>query len=77
MLIITPMSNILIVGSGAREHAIVRAFKRSPQNPSLFCFASSNNPGIKNICVGYEAGKITEADTLRDEVVFIPPVQGG
>ncbi|MBT3949420.1 phosphoribosylamine--glycine ligase [Candidatus Parcubacteria bacterium] len=74
------MSNILIVGSGAREHAIVRAFKRSPQNPSLFCFASSNNPGIKNICVGYEAGKITDPEAVLNfakangiELAFIGP----
>jgi len=72
--------NILLIGSGAREHAIARAFKRSPQNPDLFCFASSNNPGIKQLCTGYESGKITEPQAVLDfakkndiELAFIGP----
>ena len=46
---------ILIVGSGAREHAIAKALHRSTQNPDIFCFASTLNPGIKkpdNCCKG-------------------------
>ncbi len=52
--------NILLIGSGAREHAVARAIKRSPQNPTLFCFGSSNNPGIKKLCDGYGVGKIAD-----------------
>ncbi|TAN34259.1 amidophosphoribosyltransferase [Patescibacteria group bacterium] len=52
--------DILIIGSGAREHAIARAVVRSPQKPRLFCFASSNNPGIRELSVGYAVGKITD-----------------
>ncbi len=32
------MSNILLIGNGAREHAIAEAIMRSPQNPRLFSF---------------------------------------
>jgi len=45
--------NILLIGSGAREHAIARAIKKSPQNPKLFCLGSNNNPGISKISDGY------------------------
>ncbi|MBI5221460.1 MAG: phosphoribosylamine--glycine ligase, partial [Candidatus Magasanikbacteria bacterium] len=56
--------NILLVGSGAREHAIARAIKKSKHENNLFCFASSNNPGIKSLCQGYEVGKISDPTSV-------------
>lgn len=45
---------ILIVGSGAREHALVETIVRSTGNnrhaPELFCIGSHRNPGIETIC---------------------------
>jgi len=38
--------NILLVGNGAREHAIAEAIMRSNRSPSLFVYMKANNPGI-------------------------------
>jgi len=51
---------ILIVGSGAREHAIAVALARSPQMPSLICFSGARNPGIAALSTAYGIGSITD-----------------
>lgn len=52
--------NILIIGSGAREHAIAAALHRSPQHPAIFCCGTSLNPGIKQMAEAYWTGDITD-----------------
>ena len=51
---------ILIVGSGAREHAIAIALARSPQQHKLVCFSTARNPGIVSLCCAYGIGSITD-----------------
>ena len=41
---------ILIVGSGAREHAIARALQKSPKQKTLYCLATNANPGLQELC---------------------------
>jgi len=41
---------ILVLGSGAREHSIIKAIERSSKPNEIFCIASNMNPGITNLC---------------------------
>ena len=49
---------ILIVGSGAREHAIAKALAASSKNPTLFCCGTTKNPGIALLTEDYWQGDI-------------------
>jgi phosphoribosylamine--glycine ligase len=55
---------ILIVGSGAREHAIARALQRSPQKPQIFCCGTHHNPGIQALTTNYWVGDISDIEAV-------------
>ncbi len=52
--------NILLVGSGAREHAIARSIKKSNTHSKIYCFATNRNPGIEKISASLEIGRIDD-----------------
>lgn len=56
--------NILIVGSGAREHAMAKAFARSATPSKLFCFGTSHNPGISSLTTQYATGDLCACETI-------------
>lgn len=56
--------NILLVGSGAREHAIARALKKSSHNSNLYCFGNGHNPGIQEVSAGYAVGKLNDVAAI-------------
>jgi len=58
--------NILVIGSGAREHAIVRAVERSPKNKKIFCLGSNVNPGIAELCADFTVANINHTQTITD-----------
>ena len=43
------MARVLLIGNGAREHAIAEAIMRSRDNPKLFSYMKANNPGIASL----------------------------
>jgi len=43
------MPGVLLVGNGAREHAIAEAIMRSSHDPKLFSYMKTNNPGIATL----------------------------
>ena len=51
---------ILLLGSGAREHAIARALACSPQNPAIACLAANKNPGIQKLAEQFKVGSISD-----------------
>ena len=53
-------NKILVIGSGAREHAIVRALDRSEQDKKIYCLASNMNPGIAERCDELTVGNIND-----------------
>ena len=68
---------ILVVGAGGREHALVRALKRSPATPELLC--APGNPGIAEdarllaIAVDDVAGLADAAEQESCDLVVIGP----
>lgn len=60
------MINILIIGSGAREHAIARALSRSKHKASIYCCGTSHNPGIEEITSAYWVGDINNIEKITN-----------
>jgi phosphoribosylamine--glycine ligase len=58
------MPNILLVGNGAREHALAEAISRSEQKPRLFSFMKTNNPGIASLSEKITLGSYADLDAI-------------
>ena len=52
--------NVLLIGSGAREHAIAKAINRSKIETFLYCLGSNMNPGIAELCNEFTIGNIND-----------------
>ncbi|MCD5409223.1 MAG: phosphoribosylamine--glycine ligase [Methanocellales archaeon] len=72
--------NILIVGSGGREHAIAEALTRSRHHPTMYAVMKNRNPGIARLCEDIliaeevDISKITGyADKIKTDLAIIGP----
>ena len=56
---------ILLIGSGAREHAIAMALNRASQEKSIHCLASNMNPGVAQLCTEIKIGDYNDPEFVR------------
>jgi len=56
---------ILLIGSGAREHAIAMALNRASQEKSIHCLASNMNPGVAQLCTEIKIGDYNDSGFVR------------
>ena len=59
------MLNILVIGSGAREHAIVRSLSGSSKKKEIYCLATNYNPGIAQVCKEISVADINDPETVK------------
>ena len=62
------MIRVLLVGSGAREHAIASSLAKS-SNSELYAAMSSRNPGIMKLAKDTQVMKITDAKSVSDYAI--------
>ena len=58
--------NILLIGNGAREHAIAEAVMRSHNSPVLFAYMKSNNPGIAALAERSFLGNYHDLQAIKE-----------
>ncbi len=67
------MIKVLLMGNGAREHSIAEAIRNSPQNPELFSYMKSNNPGIGSFSKKCEIGEYDDLERIKNFANQIKP----
>ncbi len=69
--------DILVVGGGGREHAIIRALKKSPRCGKLYCTPGNGGIQADAVCFDVAAtdipGVVALARQLQVELVFVAP----
>jgi len=58
------MTHVLLIGNGAREHAIAEAIRRSAQTSRLYSFMKTNNPGIASLSEKIRLGRYDEPEAI-------------
>lgn len=65
---------VLLIGNGAREHALAEAIVRSREKPQLIVYADKINPGLIKIASTYElTPKLTDFTKLPDIIAREKP----
>lgn len=64
---------VLLVGHGAREHAIAVALRRSRQEPRIFAYMSIPNPGLRRIAEAWAEGDLNDVEALARFALAVRP----
>lgn len=67
------MKKVIIIGNGAREHALAEAFKRSPHGVELFTFGGTKNPAMLAMSTEYEIGSVTDLNRIKEFATRVKP----
>jgi len=67
------MLKILIIGNGAREHAIVKSIEKSSKKVELYAFISAKNPGILELIEDYKIGGSEDIKGIKKYTEKIKP----
>lgn len=72
--------SVLLIGNGAREHAVAEAIVNSRERPDLYAYMKTNNPGIGALAVRSSIGSyddltsiVSFAKAVGAEFAFIGP----
>ncbi|MBA3660118.1 MAG: phosphoribosylamine--glycine ligase [Gammaproteobacteria bacterium] len=57
--------NILVIGTGGREHALVKQLKSAVNQPKVFCYGPYRNPGIAILSDGYRIGDLSDVEQIK------------
>ncbi len=59
------MIKILVIGSGAREHAIIKSLYKSSKKKTIYCLGTNNNPGIADLCSELLVKNINDPEIVK------------
>ena len=55
---------ILVLGHGAREHAIAKRLAQSDHRPEVYAFMANANPGIARLCRDFKLGSLLDVEEM-------------
>ena len=58
--------NVLLIGHGAREHAIAKVVRKSRHVPKLFTYGKTKNPGIFYLSEEYYVGDLNDFTAIKE-----------
>ncbi len=67
------MKKILLIGSGAREHAVASAFKKGKEEVELYVVGSAKNPGIFGVAKEYLIADVCDKEAIKKFALSVKP----